>query len=111
MSLLAGHGSSLNSAQSASSGNDGLVFICSVCEYYMHRKHGNSCNITECGGPLSGKLFPMYKGELLPILYKICYICGKDAIIAIGDGHRALGICEDHKQFIQRHLRVAFEFK
>ena len=79
----------------------GLVAVCAWCEHYWEatskKPEGHSgCVKNECGGPLTYKAFPLYKGPWSP-KEKYCFLCGKDAdsLADIG-GKGAIGICKEH---------------
>ena len=69
------------------------MFVCAWCEHW-HNAIDNGSNIgcgKECGGPVVGKGFPLYKGPI--DLSKYCFICGNDATSCVRIGGKLIGVC------------------
>lgn len=82
---------------------DGYSFVCAHCVKLWKAKESSfdGCgsfliNGSECGGPLVGKVFPYYEGELKGYLVKFCFVCGEepDAVLEVNNGF--LGVCDEH---------------
>lgn len=78
------------------------IFVCSTCEHHKIAtgKGLHTCAM-DCGGPLVGGAFPMYKGPLAGNLPNWCMICGirSDAAIRVqanGIDKGFVGVCEAH---------------
>lgn len=73
----------------------GLIFICAWCEhwhYAMDRGSTIGCG-KDCGGPASGKGFPLYEGPFKSRLNNYCFICGREATSGVDIGGKAIGVC------------------
>lgn len=74
----------------------GLSFVCSACEHWHEARDRGldvACN-KKCGGPMSGKGFPEYKGPYASSLSEYCFICGKKADASFNIENRLLGVCK-----------------
>lgn len=88
----------------------GLAAICAWCEHYWvdsgNRPEGHSgCSKKECGGPLSHRAFPLYRGPWSP-KEKYCFFCGKSAegMVDLG-GRGSMGICGEHVSILKKLLK------
>lgn len=76
----------------------GLSIICSTCRKYWKGKDAGlaGCGVN-CGGPISGKDFSEYDGDL-PDLIQWCFVCGADSYYAlqVGQSERRIGVCQTH---------------
>jgi hypothetical protein len=73
----------------------GLNFVCAWCEHW-HRAMDIGSTIgcgKDCGGPASGKGFPLYKGPFKGRLNNYCFICGMEATSGVDIGGRMIGVC------------------
>jgi len=76
-----------------------LAFICCMCENLAaaREKGLSDCGLSECGGPLIGRAFPLYKGPLTGNLTNFCFRCGRnsDVLMVVDNGiiHEQLGFC------------------
>lgn len=61
--------------------SSGVSPICATCDHYWEardRQRGSACGPHgSCGGPISGRLFPKYKGLMArEILARVCFMTG-----------------------------------
>lgn len=88
----------------------GLSFPCALCDrHWSGCDRGLShCGVELCGGPLSGRTFPEYRGPLpkgdWPML---CFRCGEDGkdealelFKVIGGGEKKLAVCKEHRSLL-----------
>lgn len=74
----------------------GLSAVCAWCEHWYKSKDRGKTTMCGkgCGGPLSGKGFPLYKGPMNGMLHTFCFICGKEAQAAVEISGRMIGVCK-----------------
>lgn len=80
----------------------GLNIICATCPYYHKaRLEGNpNCGRTECGGPVLGRDFPTYTGQIPRNKFStICLMCGDtklSCLIVVPGIEQKFGFCHTH---------------
>lgn len=80
---------------------NGMPISCATCtHFYRAQALGQeSCGKTQCGGPIVGRDFPDYSGQLPRSKFStICLMCGTDKIayhVAVKEAR--FGLCEEHK--------------
>lgn len=87
---------------------DGLVATCAWCERLWEsrdRTGSLSCG-EDCGGPMSGRGFPRYKGPWGLGRARFCFKCGAEATSMAefrenGGASNMIGICEDHMEVLK----------
>ena len=73
-----------------------MAYICRMC---VHMERADSegkavCGLGPlCGGPASGKTFPMYQGPLQDRLEAYCFSCGCEAQHVLEIEENRLGTC------------------
>lgn len=76
----------------------GLSIVCATCRKYWKGKDAGlaGCGVS-CCGPIGGKDFPEYDGDL-PDLTRWCFVCGEDSYYAlqVGQSERRVGVCQVH---------------
>lgn len=75
-----------------------LMWICRVCERMaaVSDLGGDHCNESDCGSPLVGKAFPMYKGPFSGMRLRYCFKCGSNIdvhVLSVAQNGR-VGICD-----------------
>lgn len=81
----------------------GFNVICATCQHHWDGvdKGRSSCGDKECGGPVSGKEFPNYKGDIIRERFdSFCICCLKPELkfkIAV-NGKAAFGLCALHEK-------------
>lgn len=85
----------------------GVSAVCAWCEHYWVRlRDGGTpgCQQPDCGGPLSGKAFPRYKGPR-PHLASYCFVCGTEADMAVEfTGRGSVGCCTGHESLLRKMI-------
>jgi hypothetical protein len=88
--------------------DSGLSAVCAWCEHHWATLRDGTtpgCQQTDCGGPLKGRAFPRYKGPRAD-LASYCFICGKDADMAVQiDGKGFIGCCDSHKTLMMETFK------
>lgn len=89
----------------------GFTFTCAMC-FHLHRAYAqvNSWGKVQCrqacGGPGSGRNYPLYEGPLGQNLMAHCVYCGKkdpeNAVTVRSDPNRILGICKEHLDRLEK---------
>ena len=80
----------------------GFPITCATCvHFYAACAQGlPSCGKTECGGPVVGRDFPDYQGQIAREKFsEICLLCGDSNIrykVVVG-GKPRFALCEQHK--------------
>jgi hypothetical protein len=94
----------LDTRRVAEAARSGLSIVCATCQrYWEGRDLGrDSCNQPDCGGPVLGRDFPKYVGEL-PDLQRWCFACGRDSdfSIKVPQGVHSVGVCKEHVRLLQ----------
>jgi hypothetical protein len=77
----------------------GAPISCATCRFFHE---GNAhCGKTECGGPGSGRDFPLYEGPIPREKFaERCLICGDGKVkflIALGVDKTKFGLCKKHR--------------
>jgi len=81
--------------------NKGFPITCATCRYLYKGLNENKedCGKSDCGGPLSGKGFPLYDGQITKTNFpNICLICGDNKVthlILVNDNDK-FGLCDQH---------------
>lgn len=82
---------------------DGMPLTCATCvHFHTARLAGKpSCGKIDCGGPVVGRDFPDYSGQIpRSKLAAICLMCGDSKlscqVVVLGKEQR-FGLCEAHK--------------
>ena len=81
----------------------GLPVTCATCNYYHEARLKGlpGCGKMACGGPIIGRDFPDYKGQITKEkLNSICLICGDGLIthrIIIPGKEQQFALCNTHK--------------
>lgn len=77
----------------------GLSCVCATCDWYWESESRGvvGCRHTDCCGPLGGKTFPRYKGQMTDFS-RFCFVCSASSAygVAVGDSQRILGVCQEH---------------
>jgi hypothetical protein len=79
----------------------GFAFVCACCTRLTSGSsvvRETNCGMTDCGGPLRGRSFPMYQGPMSrQSMATLCFRCGVKAkwLIQTADGGY-LAVCRDH---------------
>lgn len=85
----------------------GLAAVCAWCEHHWNVKQGQlrpGCQQAECGGPMVGRAFPLYRGPR-PDKAAYCYVCGRESDMAVGFGSGGvIGCCENHEGMLRQML-------
>lgn len=79
----------------------GLSAVCAWCEHFwrvFEQNQGREAHCgMDCGGPMSHRAFPLYKGPMKNKFLDFCFICGKEASAGADiNGKGCVGICNDH---------------
>ena len=87
--------------------DESLCYVCRHCEYMAKAEdEGKSvCGVSDCGGPIKGRIFPKYRGPLGTVAMATqCFVCGAVAGISIHDPLRNLAICERHLHILNLEI-------
>lgn len=78
--------------------------FCASC-VHLQRAHaqgrGDCGKQSTCGGPLSGRAFPKYKGPML-VSSAICFACGGTPSFSVEVDGDFLGCCEKHRSLLEK---------
>lgn len=83
---------------------DGYPITCATCvHFYAARAAGHpTCGKTQCGGPIVGKDFPDYKGQIPRSKFaEICLRCGSKELschVAVPGKEQRFGLCKEHER-------------
>jgi len=81
----------------------GYPLTCATCiHFYTAKANGkDSCGKAECGGPIVGRDYPDYKGQIPRSKFNaICLMCGTNKIayhVAVAGKEQRFALCEEHK--------------
>lgn len=81
----------------------GYPLTCATCiHFYTAKANGSdSCGKTACGGPIVGRDYPDYKGQIPRSKFaSICLMCGTGKIayhVVVPGNDQRFGLCEEHK--------------
>jgi len=80
--------------------SQGAPITCATCRHFHE---GNMhCGKTECGGPGSGRDFPLYEGPIPKERFvERCLICGDGDVkfqVVLGEGKTKFGLCRKHRK-------------
>ena len=84
----------------------GMSAVCAWCEHWHNAKLRGErvkCGLP-CGGPVSGKSFPMYKGPMAGKLHMMCFICGEEAEVGLNWKGGFIGVCNRMGPMGETHL-------
>lgn len=78
----------------------GLCVVCATCErYWAAQDRGRPHCGKDCGGPVSGRAFPKYKGPMRDMT-RHCFVCGDTTMHVVHHPLRKLGVCEQHRTMV-----------
>lgn len=85
----------------------GLAFACALCDKHWEGLDRNlqNCGVELCGGPLSMRDFPLYRGPLPHGAWTaLCFRCGEgeglQGFKVVGTS-RALAVCKEHRSLLE----------
>lgn len=83
----------------------GFAFVCAMCTklHAVPWRISSNCGVEDCGGPMSGKDFPRYIGDLEGNFVNWCFVCGQknpEHAIKINGSKRYIGVCKKHLKML-----------
>ncbi len=80
----------------------GYGIVCTTCEHFWIARDAQRARCGKaCGGPISGKDFPHYRGPL-PNFETWCFVCGaaSDYGVKVDGSLRFVGVCKEHLRLL-----------
>lgn len=83
----------------------GFAFVCAMCTklHAVPWRISPNCGVVDCGGPMSGKDFPRYTGDLEGNFVHWCFVCGQkdpEHAVQIKKSKKLLGVCKKHLRML-----------
>ncbi len=95
-------------ARAAADASRGLAVTCALCVFHHEAADRGqpSCG-KQCGGPMSGGAFELYKGPITDFSQQ-CFACGivPTHLVRAKNIVRVLGSCQKHTDMIQQYRAV-----